>query len=1327
MAINFPDSPSNGDQYVVAGNTYTWNGVSWDATGSAGSSGSANIANDIDNHLNTSSANTGEVLSWNGSDYDWVADQTGGGGSSGNSLSDGDKGDITVSNSGATWSIDDGVVNAAALAADAVTTDKILNNSVTVGKISATGTPSSSTYLRGDGSWSAVSGGGGSSTFTGLTDTPSSFTADKWLKVNSAGNALEFTDAPSGGGGGSSDPVGTIVAWSGASSTIPSEYQLCDGAAAQTTELQAITGANVPDLRDRFIVGASDTTGDTSYPGLSPGGTGGSADAILVSHSHTINNHTHSFSGSGSDTVSISISGTTGNQSQNHTHNFGANTFGAQSGSSAQLMDNPQSNGGGQKIGSTSGISQDHNHSFSASGSGTASITISGTTGNPSDTGTSAQGSSATNANLPPYYSLCYIVKHTATSSSGSSSSATTSEWSITSNGSSDYRFTGPGFDGTENDPTIYLVRGQQYKFTNNMGAHPFQIRTAINGTAYSDGITNNGVSNGTLTWDIQMDAPNILYYQCTAHAGMVGKIYIGNSLSDGDYVSVKDFGAVGDGVADDTTAIQDAINSGAKHLTFLPGTYKLSGTINITSELHVFAKGAKFIQTVNQQVFDFDVTSLANVYDLGSDYKIYPEVGYDTISLSSTPSSGVIKPGDAIKIVSKAVDRCQRDQGTDSSLYRVGEWATVKSVSGSTITLTMPLKEVKGVDPVSASGEESIINSYDLTYEPKVIVLPRISMSWIGGEVAFEDNHDNDGWKQPVFRCSGYTNPKLSEIVITRGYQSGINLTGTVHAVIKDCSISNLTNNTSQGQYGYGVSNAGTFKTLVEGCTFTNTRHGFTTSSRRYEWSNSTTNSEYLAGGRDQSAIVVNCHGSGGYGGSAPFDTHMCAQDTTFNNCVVDGAESGFHIRGRNVTVSNCKTFNVNNNGIYAFTEYGSTSNSGDAWANDKNHMSSVRINNCELNAFGIPLYMRSLTSCDITDVVANAGSVQVMLVAGCKVNLHGRNTFTVSDFHGTRPIDSSSNEGMITVTGSNSLASYLDPGIFVSPGSNLRLDGTLAASGSTSTNHSVFHFDDGGVSNGVTTYYNHSLVNDGNISIKLGNAIKYIRNYVTNQDGVQEPTCTFSGQGELMWEPTNKHSNFATNFIGFSTTSSRWAYIDAHEMGDASRYHWKNNIPTTTFGSVPETLTFTGTGSKVENAFVIPSQHVRWANQLNGGEVIKQRFNIYHQSNNSATTEYEIRFARGYVHHWSSTSRWQDVEITVLMPSYRTQTCYIRIIDGTQTLGASNVYMAVKDKTIQAGFNSSALEAGAITLDVTSPSGNVIELSLIETTASRFSINVP
>ena len=39
-------------------------------------------------------------------------------------------------------------------------------------------------------------------TFIGLNDTPNALTSDKWLKVNSQGTALEWTDAPSGGGGG---------------------------------------------------------------------------------------------------------------------------------------------------------------------------------------------------------------------------------------------------------------------------------------------------------------------------------------------------------------------------------------------------------------------------------------------------------------------------------------------------------------------------------------------------------------------------------------------------------------------------------------------------------------------------------------------------------------------------------------------------------------------------------------------------------------------------------------------------------------------------------------------------------------------------------------------------------------------------------------------------------------------------------------------------------------------------------------------------------------------------------------------------------------------
>lgn len=101
--------------------------------------------------------------------------------------------------------------------------------------------------------------------------------------------------------------------------------------------------------------------------------------------------------------------------------------------------------------------------------------------------------------------------------------------WSVTANGTSDYIFAGDGFAGTELDPELYVVRGQNYRIQNTTGAHPFQIQSTagLGGTAYSDGITNNGVSNGVLEWEVRLDSPAELYYQCTAHADMGGTIRV--------------------------------------------------------------------------------------------------------------------------------------------------------------------------------------------------------------------------------------------------------------------------------------------------------------------------------------------------------------------------------------------------------------------------------------------------------------------------------------------------------------------------------------------------------------------------------------------------------------------------------------------------------------------------------------------------------------------------------------------------------------------------------------------------------------------------------
>ena len=107
-----------------------------------------------------------------------------------------------------------------------------------------------------------------------------------------------------------------------------------------------------------------------------------------------------------------------------------------------------------------------------------------------------------------------------------------TSSWAVTENGlSSAYRFSGPGNLSTQNNPTIYLVRGQKYKFNLNASGHPFHIQTVSGAYSlsnlYTTGVTNAGAAVGSIIFDVPMDAPNILYYACEYHSSMAGTINI--------------------------------------------------------------------------------------------------------------------------------------------------------------------------------------------------------------------------------------------------------------------------------------------------------------------------------------------------------------------------------------------------------------------------------------------------------------------------------------------------------------------------------------------------------------------------------------------------------------------------------------------------------------------------------------------------------------------------------------------------------------------------------------------------------------------------------
>ena len=170
-----------------------------------------------------------------------------------------------------------------------------------------------------------------SPTFTGIPAVPTAVAGTNTTQVASTAFVTTAVTA--------SIPSGVIVMWSGSVVSIPSGWALCDG------------NNSTPDLRNRFVVGAGDT--------YAVDATGGSADAVVVSHTHTLTDPGHAH---------------TSQVNQDH-DNDNALTI---------------ANKGGNNTSDIRNIS---------TSTATTGISI------------ASAGQSGTNANLPPYYALAYIMK----------------------------------------------------------------------------------------------------------------------------------------------------------------------------------------------------------------------------------------------------------------------------------------------------------------------------------------------------------------------------------------------------------------------------------------------------------------------------------------------------------------------------------------------------------------------------------------------------------------------------------------------------------------------------------------------------------------------------------------------------------------------------------------------------------------------------------------------------------------------------------------------------------------------------------------------------
>lgn len=192
---------------------------------------------------------------------------------------------------------------------------------------------------------SVTSGGTGRSSVTsGNVIVGAGTDAMTEVAPGASGNVL--TSNGSAWTSGTAFVTGMIMLWSGSVGSIPSGWALCDGT------------SGTPNLTDRFVVGAGN-----SY---AVDATGGSADAVVVSHTHTFSGTTGS-AGSHSHTVTT----------------FGTTTNKGLSGDGSNVCLNSTSR--------TTSTVGNHTHSFSGT--------------------TASEGESGTNKNLPPYYALAYIMK----------------------------------------------------------------------------------------------------------------------------------------------------------------------------------------------------------------------------------------------------------------------------------------------------------------------------------------------------------------------------------------------------------------------------------------------------------------------------------------------------------------------------------------------------------------------------------------------------------------------------------------------------------------------------------------------------------------------------------------------------------------------------------------------------------------------------------------------------------------------------------------------------------------------------------------------------
>ena len=356
-------------------------------------------------------------------------------------------------------------------------------------------------------------------------------------------------------------------------------------------------------------------------------------------------------------------------------------------------------------------------------------------------------------------------------------------------------------------------------------------------------------------------DASNVTYTQ----SGSATQTTVEAKLQE--TVSVKDFGAVGDGVADDTAAIQAAFDSGSKNVFFPTGTYVISSGLNITSSMNVSCDEDVVINgtAIPASVTLGEQHIVKATGSIGSSIALTSDITEEDITITLASTSG-LAAGDYILVSSTA----KFAAGWTGSNYQ-GWITTIESVdSGTQIT-------------VSTRAFSDLLVS-DTAIVQKI---NHISVNWSGGKLLGRGlNGGHVGF--PLVYC---VDSSVEGLEIDGCEGSGVSFSTCFNCHATRLSVKNCLSTPALGNPGYGF-------VAVDATQYSSCSHSYFERCRHS-----------VSGGGAYPARFIDIlhnHSVDGGRGTRDFDCHEPCFFWKFDGNSTVGDNGGFIIRGQYVNITN-------------------------------------------------------------------------------------------------------------------------------------------------------------------------------------------------------------------------------------------------------------------------------------------------------------------------------------------------------------------------------------------------------------------------------------